>query len=132
MVVASFVSAIRQMTYQFDPASFVLVKYCTQPYSFMRKGALALTPWLRRFQVPYTIHNSGQGNPVCVIFTLPDEWWRYTVIDEELITEMAPCIGQVREAIFTVRQSKQLMRYHNAPTEQEFRLLHDKLGLAPI
>ena len=120
------------LTYPFDPASFVLLRYATRPYSFMRQGALALAPWLTRFEVPYTVKCTKAGKPVCLYFTPIDEWQQYMEIDEAMAKEIRMYKQEIIDKVMAIRFSKEISKYQSAPSKSESALLVEHANLLPV
>ena len=116
----------------FDPASFVLLRYCTRPYSFMRVCAIDLAAWLDRFDVRYTIGYTRETQPKCLYFTPLDEWQRYLSIDKNLAMEMRLYKQDITEKVQAVRMSRQISKYQSAPSISESALMLEYADISPI
>lgn len=72
---------------------FVLVRFATRSYSFMRVGHKTIIPWLNARGILYT----SKGNRV--FFELPEDLRRYTVVDQKLCDELRILSRELKKAL---------------------------------
>ena len=74
-------------------ADFVLTRFATKSYGFMRTADEALIPWLKLHKIKFT----AKGRRV--FFELPDELKRFTKITEDLCKELAIARTEIKQCM---------------------------------
>ena len=97
---------------------FVMVRFCTARYGFMRKSHKTIMPWLDHKKI--IAARKSKSN--VVYFELPEDLHRYITITEELMREMAPLAREVTTRLSAIRWTP-MKKFRDPLTVQERRLL---------
>lgn len=77
-------------------ADFVLVRFATKSYNFMRTADQGLEPWLKLHKIKFT--RKGRR----VYFELPEHLAKFTRITEELCQELRIARIEIKQCLHTL------------------------------
>lgn len=103
---------------------FVMVRFATGPFSFMRQTLPFAVPWLRISGIEYTYKKR------MVYFLLPDYLEEYTVVTAPLCNKLSPLATEVKKRLFALSWTDAKM-VRQRLSNQELTLLSD-LGIPII
>jgi hypothetical protein len=98
------------------PLDFVMVRFATKPYSFMRMGHRGIAPWLTHKKIEYTIKDRY------VYFELPEDLQEYTVVTSELAKAVGP-LGREVKRLMSALSWTQMAKVRQPLSEQEIACL---------
>lgn len=99
-----------------SPADFVIVRFATKAYGFMREADCSLVPWLEHHKIKFTYGKKS------IYFELPEDLQKYTRITAELMRELNMYGREIRRRMLAMVYTK-AYRFHDKLTEDELNIL---------
>ena len=99
-----------------SPTDFVMVRFATQPWHFMRMGHRDIGAWLVQNDVTYTEVKQ------VVYFQLPDFLEQYGTITPQLARALAPFAREIKRRLHAISWSV-MGKFRQPLTHEELRLL---------
>lgn len=97
---------------------FVMVRFATRPYSFMRMAYPEIRPWLDHHKIAY-FHDGRR-----VFFSLPGDLEEFVQISPELGRKLAPFSQEIKRRLSALQWMK--MKKLRVPlTREEIEILMD-------
>ena len=97
---------------------FVMVRFATKPYSFMRVAASSIRPWLDHHKIQYTQQNQK------VYFTLPGDLEEFVQISPELGRKLAPFSTEIKRRLSALQWTRMKI-FRQRLSEAELQVLAD-------
>ncbi len=104
-----------------SPSDFVIIRFATKKYGFMREADCSLVPWLEHRKIKYTSVGTR------VYFELPEDLQKYTKITPELAKNLGIYSREIRRRLLAI-QFTRAYRYRDKLDDDELRVL----GLSEI
>ena len=95
---------------------FVMVRFASKPYGFMRVSHNAVVPWLELKGIQYTTNKS------LVYYELPPDLQKYQRISPEVAAEIRPLATEVKKRLAALVWTK-MAKQRAKLTEEELTLL---------
>lgn len=90
---------------------FIMVRFATRPYGFMRQAHKSIIPWLELRKIQYVM------GPSSVFFELPHDLEKYTIITPELCQEINQLATEIKRLLSALSYMR--MKTYRQPLSSE-------------